>query len=97
MRTTSFIDSTRFVLTAIVGPLLRPGPLRQQRWPGRYPGAEALPGIYASGMSSDPITDLGRTLGRFAGDLAKLFRANEEPRPSRPGGTGLGRALNTGS
>ena len=44
-------------------------------------------GIYASGMSSDPIADLGRTLGQFAGDLAELFRANDQPRPGTPAGS----------
>jgi hypothetical protein len=35
--------------------------------PGGCPGAEAGAGLYAFGMSSDPIADLGRTVGRFAG------------------------------
>jgi hypothetical protein len=38
-------------------------------------------------MSSDPIADLGRTLGQFAGDLTELFRANDRPRPGTPAGS----------
>jgi hypothetical protein len=37
-------------------------------------------------MSSDPIAELGRTLGQFAGDLAELFRANGQPRSGTPAG-----------
>jgi len=37
-------------------------------------------------MSSDPIADLGRTLGQLAGDLAELFRTNDRPRPGTPAG-----------
>lgn len=35
-------------------------------------------------MSTDPIAELGRTLGQFAGDLAELFRANGQPRSGTP-------------
>jgi len=45
-----------------------------------------VPRIYASSMSSDPIADLGRTLEQFAGDLAALFVANDQPRPGTPAG-----------